>query len=69
MIEADAAAADFPEPMDVLVADLIDTGLLDEQQVPVANSLRARGVTGANTRFIPQGYQTFVEVGYCDWSY
>ena len=44
VVEGDAAVVDLPRAADVVVAELIETGLLDEQQVPVFNALRRRGV-------------------------
>jgi predicted RNA methylase len=39
----DAAEVALPVGADVVVAEIIETGLLDEQQVPVLNALRRRG--------------------------
>ena len=38
--------------VDVVIAEIIDTGLLDELQVPALNSLRDRGVVDEDTDLI-----------------
>jgi predicted RNA methylase len=45
-----------------LLAEIIDTGLLDELQVPVINDLRKRKIVTERTKFIPNHYQTFLEL-------
>lgn len=61
VVEGDAAQADLP-PADVVVAEIIETGLLDEQQVPVLNALRARGVITSATRLLPAWYETTLQL-------
>ena len=51
-----------PQPADVVIAELIDTGLIDERQVPVLNTFHARGVIGPHTRLIPERYTTWIEL-------
>jgi SAM-dependent methyltransferase len=58
VVEGEAAAVDLPRRADVVVAEIIDTGLLDEQQVPVLNALRRRGIIDHATRIIPAAYET-----------
>jgi hypothetical protein len=66
VIEADALTAALPTDADVVIAELIETGLLDEMQVAVMNSLRARGVVGPRTRLIPEGYDTCLQLASTD---
>ena len=47
------AIAHTVTPGDVVVAEIIDTGLLDELQVPALNRLRERGVAGSRTGAYP----------------
>lgn len=61
VLQGDAAVVDLPRA-DVVVAEIIETGLLDEQQVPVLNALRHRGVIGAGTRVLPAGYETTLQL-------
>ncbi len=53
----------LPGRVDVVVAELIDTWLLDEHQVPALNALRAAGVIDAKTRVIPHRYEALIEFG------
>ena len=51
------------------MAEIIETGLLDEQQVPVLNALRRRGVITASTRLLPATYETTLELVDADHRY
>jgi hypothetical protein len=62
VVEGEATAVDLPQDVDVVVAELIDTGLLDEQQVPVLNALRDRGVIGRDTLVVPDAYTTRLQL-------
>ena len=53
----------------MVVAEIIETGLLDEQQVPVLNALRRRGVISERTRLIPAGYETTLQLVTADHRY
>lgn len=61
VINADGQDVDLPA-VDVVIAELIDTGLLDELQVPVMNSLVNRGVINASTRLVPAAYRTEMQL-------
>jgi predicted RNA methylase len=61
VINGDGQDVELP-PVDVVIAELIDTGLLDELQVPVMNSLVERGVITDSTRVIPSGYRTELQL-------
>ena len=69
VVEGDAAVVELPRPVDVVVAEIIETGLLDEQQVPVLNALRRRGVISDRTRLIPAGYETTLQLVTADHRY
>ena len=69
VVEGDAAVVGLPCPADVVVAEIIETGLLDEQQVPVLNALRRRGVITERTRLIPAGYETTLQLVAADHRY
>lgn len=62
VVEADALKAELPQNVDVILAELIETGLLDEMQVRVMNELRTKGVIGPDTKIIPAEYETFVRL-------
>lgn len=61
VVEGDAATVKLPRA-DVVVAEIIETGLLDEQQVPVINALRRRGVITPGTRLVPGRYTTSMQL-------
>ena len=46
----------------MVIAELIETGLLDEQQIPVINALIQRGTISPATRIIPTGYRTELQL-------
>lgn len=62
IIEGDALKVDLPKNVDVVIGELIETGLLDEMQVAVMNGLHNRGVIGDKTKLIPQSYDTYFEL-------
>ena len=62
VVEADAQTAELPQNVNVVIGELVDTGLLDEMQVAVMNSLRGRSVIGSQTKLIPQAYETFLQL-------
>lgn len=61
VVESNALTANLPKNADVIVAELIETGLLDEMQVEVMNHLHKIGVIGADTKLIPTAYETFIK--------
>jgi SAM-dependent methyltransferase len=62
VVSGDASTAPLPSQVDVFIGELIETGLMDEMQVPVINALRDRGVIGPSTRMIPESYTTFIDL-------
>ena len=69
VLAGDVADVELPLGVDVVIGELIETGLIDEPQVPVMNDLRARGVIGPRTRLIPDRYLTSVELVAVDDSF
>lgn len=59
----DVRSLSLAERVDVAVAEMIDTWLLDEHQVPALNALRSAGAVDAKTRVIPHRYEAFVAFG------
>ena len=68
VVEADAMQAELPRA-DVVIGEIVETGLLDEMQVPVMNRLIDCGVIDARTRVIPCGYTTYIEPVYAESTY
>jgi SAM-dependent methyltransferase len=62
VIAGDATTVPLPSCADVVICELIDTGLMEEMQVDVLNALRQRGVIGPATRIIPERYSTSIEL-------
>ena len=63
VICGDVCSAELPQRVDVFIAEMIDTGLIDEMQAEVINRLRERGVLCGSTRMIPARYDTRLEFG------
>lgn len=53
VVVADAQSFTLPSAADVVTMELMDTGLISEQQAVVMNSLRKNGVIDAHTKLIP----------------
>jgi predicted RNA methylase len=62
VVKGDALEVDLPKNVDVVIGEIIETGLLDEMQVQVINNLHAKGVIGEQTKVIPQGYETYLQL-------
>jgi Met-10+ like-protein len=68
-VSGDVRAACLPREVDVFICEMMDTGLMDEMQIPTVNALLDRGVIGNRTRSIPFRYETLVELGSTDFRY
>ncbi|HSX23527.1 MAG TPA: 50S ribosomal protein L11 methyltransferase [Candidatus Saccharimonadales bacterium] len=66
VVEGDATVVDLPQDADVVIGELVETGLIDEMQVAVMNKLREKGVIGTHTRLVPEAYETFCQLVYTD---
>ncbi len=69
VVEGDINKVNLPKNIDVLVGEIIETGLMDELQVPAMNKLRRDGIITENTQIIPFHYKTFIQLVYMDNSY
>jgi predicted RNA methylase len=61
VVAADALEVALPRA-DLVLAELIETALIEETLVPVLNALRARGVITAGTRVLPGAYRTRMQL-------
>jgi len=59
-IEADATNYDFTGKIDVVICEMLDTALIDEEQIPVINHVT--NFTDDNTTFIPQSVYSTIEL-------
>ncbi len=69
VVERDILEAELPHAVDVVMAEIIDTGLLDELQAPAMNNLRRRGVITPATKVLPSHYRTFAQLVQTDNTY
>ena len=69
VIEGDVRTVTLDQPADVFIGEMIETGLMDEMQVPAINALRESGAIGAATQMIPFRYRTFIELGAFPFNY
>lgn len=69
VIQGDIHAVRLPQNVDVLICEMMETGLMDEMQVTVLNALHARNIITATTQLIPFQYETFIELGFTDFNY
>ena len=67
VITGDVRELRLPVQVDVLIAELIETWLLDELQIPALNALRANRAISAKTRIIPERYEAFATFGHVDF--
>ena len=62
LIEGDASKVRLPEKADVIIAELISTGLIDEYQIPVLNNLKK--YLKKSGKLIPCKIKNFAELVY-----
>lgn len=64
LIGGDASQVHLPEKVDVIIAEMVSTGLIDEYQIPVLNNLRK--YLKKNGKLIPYKINNFVELVYSE---
>lgn len=62
IIEADVSSYQFKQKPDVIICEMLDTALIDEEQVPVIN--KVLNYTKEDTVFIPQSTYDTIQLGY-----
>lgn len=60
LIKGDATVVDLPEKVDVVICEMIATGLIDELQIPVMNNIQKFCKT--DTKIIPWKMRNYVEL-------
>ena len=70
IIEGDATSFTFKEKQifDVVVMELLTTGLIDEVQVPAINNLHEKGYVTNNTVFVPSNVLTSITLVNSDYN-
>jgi predicted RNA methylase len=61
VVEGDARDLRFSEPADVVICELMETGLIGETLVPVLNAVLSSGLINGSTRFVPSAYETYLQ--------
>lgn len=61
VVESDVTKFRTERPVDVVVMEMLDTGLITEQQAPAINALRRHKVIDSHTRLVPRGVRCYVE--------
>lgn len=64
LIEADLTSYDYIEKPDVVICEMLDTALIDEEQVPVINNVL--NYAKENTIFIPKSTYDTIQLGYSE---
>lgn len=69
IIVGDVRNVNFPQGIvfDVVIMEMLTTGMIDEYQVWTMNNLHAKGYVTSETRFIPQRQDTFVSLVAADY--
>ncbi|RAP44497.1 MAG: hypothetical protein BZ135_08210 [Methanosphaera sp. rholeuAM6] len=67
ILEEDASSYEFKEKADVIICEMLDTALIDEEQVPVINN--AIKYAKEDTVFIPESTYDTIQVGEAKLSY
>lgn len=62
VIEGDVRDVSLPPAVDVVIAEIIETGLMDEPQAQAIQTLAERAVIARQTVIIPERYTTFVDL-------
>jgi predicted RNA methylase len=62
VVSGDAATCGLLRRADVFIGELLETALLDEEQVRVVNALHRAGVIDSGTRLIPERYDSYAEL-------
>lgn len=62
VIQGDIFQVKLPKEVNVVISEMIDTGLLDELQLPILNHLKKSQVITEKTRLIPCQYKTYIQL-------
>ncbi len=70
VVNEDIRVFNFPEGtvFDVVIMEMLTTGMVDEYQVWTVNHLFEKGVVNENTIFVPGIQNTYISLGYTDFN-
>jgi len=57
-----------PRPFDVVIMELLTTAMIDEDQVGASNNLHRAKLVNRDTIFVPSRLDTYVQMGFMDFS-
>jgi predicted RNA methylase len=69
VVQADLKEFELSAPADLVVMEMLDTGLIAELQAPALNALRRHGVIGPRTRVVPERVRCSVELVEYDFDF
>ncbi len=69
IVEADLHEFTISTPADVVIMEMLDTGLIAEQQAPALNALRRNRVIGPKTTVLPQRAKCSIELVEYDFNF
>jgi len=69
VIQADLKEFELPVPADVVIMEMLDTGLIAELQAPALNALRRHRVIGPQTRMVPERAKCSIELVEYDFDF
>jgi len=61
VVHGDARELQTSESADVIICELLDTGLIGESLIPVLNAAMGNGLISDSTRFVPSAYETYLQ--------
>src|SRR3989344_7146587 len=69
LLVKDARTVSFPKKtkFDLVISEMLTTGMVDEPQVKAINNLHAKRLVDASTRFIPERQDTFIALASADY--
>lgn len=69
VLHGDMKDLHFPHKIDVITMELLDTGMVAEQQAVVMNRLHREGIINEKTRLVPYRYQCAIELVEYDFNF
>lgn len=69
VVEADMRSLEIPtdDHIDIVIMEMLTTGMIDEFQVPAANHLKRTKNVNSSTLFLPMKQRSFVSFGYSNF--
>ncbi len=67
ILNEDMKTLKIPETADVVVMEMMDTGMIAEQQVHAMNQLIDAGIVTENTTVVPNRFETYIEL--CNYDF